>query len=409
MTTLLSINNYYYRRGGAESLYLDQNHLLEQSGWNVVPFAMQHDNNLPSPWHQYFVNEIEYGKPVSLFKKLGNAQKIIYSFEARKQIGRLIDAVRPDIAHAHNVYHHLSPSIFSLLKSRNIPTIVTLHDLKLACPAYKMLTEDGICERCKGGNLWHVASLRCMKNSRALSLLVMLESYTHRLLGSYSKSVDCFIVPSRFYIDKLVEWGWPRERFAHVPNFVDLRALAPRGVPPGSAFLFAGRLAPEKGLPTFIRAAAMAGVKVWIVGTGPELEKLRRLASDLGADVTFFGYQSGDALHDLISASRALVLPSEWYENAPVSVLEAYALERPVIGADIGGIPELIREGGTGALFPSGDADALAAVLGRMATLPDVTLLSMGKAGRAWVETDFSADRYRRNLLVQYRSMGVTA
>jgi glycosyltransferase involved in cell wall biosynthesis len=409
VATLLSINNYYYRRGGAESLFLDQNRMLEQTGWDVVPFAMQHENNLPSPWQHHFVQEIEYGKQVSLLKKIGNAQKIIFSFEARKQIGRLIDQTHPDIAHAHNVYHHLSPSVFSLLKTRGIPTLLTLHDLKIACPAYKMLAADGICERCREGGLWQVAAQRCIKESRALSMLVMLESYTHRLLGCYTKSVDHFLVPSRFYIDKLVEWGWERERFSHVPNFVDLKQFAPSDTAPGTAFLFAGRLAPEKGLQTFIRAAAIANVEAWIAGTGPEENKLRALAIELGANVRFFGYQSGAALHELISAARALVLPSEWYENAPVSILEAYALGRPVIGAGIGGIPELIREGETGALFPSKDAHALAEVLARYSAAANPVLETMGKAGREWVETDFSADRYRQRLLSAYRSLGVEA
>jgi glycosyltransferase involved in cell wall biosynthesis len=408
VSVLLSINNYLYRRGGAEVVFLEQNRLFEEIGWQVVPFAMRHPNNMPNEWDRYFVREIEFGEAYTLGQKAVRAQKITYSFEARRQMGRLIGEAHPDIAHAHNVYHHISPSFFGLLKARGVPTVLTLHDLKLACPAYKMLTHDGVCERCKGGALWNVVRHRCVKGSLALSTVILVESAVHRLLGCYSDNVDRFVVPSRFYLGKFVEWGWPSERFVHIPNFVDLEKLMPRGTP-GIRFVYFGRLGPEKGLGTFVRALALARVKGRIVGTGPEEGALRRLAEETGADVEFLGYRSGEGLLDAIASSRAMVLPSEWYENAPMSVMETYALERPVIGADIGGIPELIREGETGSLFKSGNVEELAAQLRRYADLPDSAIVRMGRSGRRWMAQDFTAERYRERLLDLYRGMGVAA
>jgi glycosyltransferase involved in cell wall biosynthesis len=408
MPTLLSINNYYYRRGGAEVVFLEQNRLFEEVGWQVVPFAMQHPNNLPSDWQQYFVDEIEFSSDYSLLEKATRAGKIIYSLEARQKIADLVAKAQPDIAHAHNVYHHISPAIFSKLKSLGIPTVLTLHDLKIACPCYKMMTHDGVCERCKGGKIWNVALHKCVKDSLVLSSVIMLETAVHRLLGCYSKDVDRFITPSKFFIEKFVEWGWERERFTYIPNFVDTRQFEPCG-DVGTAFVYLGRLLFDKGLGTFIRAVAKAGVKGWIVGTGPEEQQLRTYATELNADVEFLGYKTGEAMADTIRHARAMVLPSELYENAPISVLEAYALERPVIGAKIGGIPELIKVGETGALFPSRNADALAEQLRYFSDLPDATILAMGKAGRAWAEQDFTAARYRERLLDLYSSMGVSA
>ena len=407
MSTLLSINNYYYRRGGAEVVFLEQNRLFEEIGWQVLPFAMRHPKNLQSEWSEYFADEIEFGETYSFLQKVSNSLKIIYSFEAKHNLARLVDRVRPDIAHAHNVYHHISPSIFSLLKAKGIPTALTLHDLKIACPAYKMLTHDGICERCKSGAIWNVAAHRCVKGSLSLSSVILIESAVHRLLGCYSKNVDRFVVPSRFYLEKFVEWGWPRDKFVYIPNFVDVDTLQPQGGI-GEAFVYIGRLGPEKGLATFIRAVKIAGVKGWIVGTGPEEGKLRGLAAEIGADVEFLGYLTGPALFDAVSRARAMVLPSEWYENAPMSIMESYALERPVIGADIGGIPELIRKGETGEVFPSGDAEALAERLGQFASLPAQAVLAMGKAGRAWMAESFTSQRYRERLLSLYREMGLS-
>lgn len=408
MPTLLSINNYHYRRGGAEAVFLEQNRLFEQLGWRVAPFAMHHAQNLPTPWSDYFVEEIEFGAQYSALEKLTKIPKVIYSLEARRKLDALLNKVRPHIAHAHNVYHHISPSIFGLLKRRGVPVVLTLHDLKLACPAYKMLTHDGVCERCKGGALHHVMLHRCVKNSLALSGMILLETLVHRALRCYTDHVDRLVTPSRFYLEKLVEWGWERERFVHVPNFVDCAVHRPNYTP-GSAFLYFGRLGPEKGVRTLIEAAAAARVPLWIAGSGPEETMLRQHAAQLGADVTFLGYQSGDALHDCVRRARAVVLPSEWYENAPISVLESYALGKPVIGAAIGGIPELIREGQTGATFASGDAAALAAVLRDFADTPAKRLADMGHVARAWVENCFTAERYIERLMHLYSEFGICA
>lgn len=404
---LLAINNYFYRRGGAEAVFFDHMAMFAGIGWDVVPFAMQHDENEPSPWSGYFVSEIEYGRRTGPLRKAAQAASILYSFEAQRNIGRLIEQARPSVAHAHNVYHHLSPAIFSTLKAAGIPVAMTVHDLKLACPAYKMLRDGKVCEDCKGGRVYNVLRHRCIKDSWTLSGLVLVETVLHRALGLYRDKVDRLVVPSRFYIDKLVEWGWPRGMMVHIPNFVNVEDYA-AAWDEGDYFVFAGRLAPEKGIATLIRAAALSGQRLMLAGTGPEEEALRRLAAETGADVTFCGYLSGDALHALIGRSRALALPSEWYENAPISVLEAYALGRPVIGAAIGGIPEMIREGETGLLSVPGDAHSLAAALAAMAAKGAAGRAAMGRAGRAWIAAEFSAAAYRERTLDLYRSLGAT-
>ena len=403
---LLSINNYYYRRGGAEVLFLEHNRTFAENGWQVVPFSMRHPQNLPTPWSEYFVDEIEFGRSYGLIDKAKRAAKIIYSREAQQNIRRLLDKAPPQIAHAHNVYHHISPAIFPVLKEAGVPVLMTVHDLKLACPAYTMLTDGKVCERCRGGRIHNVVAHRCIKGELALSGVVMVETLVHRALRLYSKSVDRFVVPSRFYIEKLVEWGWPRDRFVHIPNFVDVERLKPSS-DIGEGFLYFGRLSPEKGLTTLIRAAAAAGVRVDLAGSGAQQGELEQLAKSLGADVRFLGYLDEAALGHAIAASRALVLASSWYENAPMSILEGYGLGRPVIGARIGGIPELIRPGETGATFEAGDVDGLARELSRFAAMPAAAVAKMGAAGRAWVEAEFSRTAYRNRMLGLYSQMMV--
>jgi len=391
---LLAINNYFYRRGGAESIFLDQIDLFAAAGWDVVPFAMEHPDNLPSPWSDYFVSEIEYGRSSGPFTKAKQAAKIIFSLEARRKIRALIDRVQPSVAHAHNVYHHISPSIFDVLKSEGVPVVMTAHDLKIACPAYKMLSQGRVCERCRGGRIHNVLLHRCVKDSAMVSGLVFLETLVHRTFGLYRDTLDCLVAPSRFYRDKLVEWGWDASRIAYIPNFIDAEQFTP-WCHEGNYFVYAGRLAPEKGLATLVRAAALAHQRLILVGSGPEEDALRQLASELDADIVFAGYMNKPELKQLIGESRALVLPSEWYENAPVSVLEAYALGRPVIGTRIGGIPELIVHNKTGVLVEPGNVGMLAEALASMAKLPRTARNRLGAAGRDWVVREFSPEKYR--------------
>ncbi len=401
---LLSINNYFYPRGGAEVLFLEQNRLFEGIGWQVVPFAMRHASNLPSPWEAYFPDEIELGGNYGFAASVVRAQRVIFSLQARRRLGALLDRVRPRIAHAHNIYHHLSPSILPMLRKRGIPVVMTVHDLKLACPAYTMMADNQPCERCRGGRIHNVAVNRCIKGSLALSSLVMLETAVHRLLRLYEANVSRFVVPSRFVLEKLVQWGWARDRFAYIPNFVDVERFRPNQAI-GDRFVYCGRLQQLKGVVTLVRAAALAGQPLTLVGSGPEESRLRKLSEELGADVRFLGHQTKDALAEVIQSARAIVVPSECNENAPLALLEGYAAGRPVIGARIAGIPELVREGETGTLFAAGEVEALAASLQRFAQLPDARLAEMGAAGRRWVEQDFTAASYRDRLLALYGSL----
>jgi glycosyltransferase involved in cell wall biosynthesis len=404
MKTLLSVNNYHYLRGGAEFVFLKHNDMFSSHGWRVVPFAMEHPRNIGTPWQRYFAGEIEYDRHYGPVQTLANVGKAIYSFEARKKLRRLIDAARPAIAHCHNIYHHLSPAVLHELSAAGIRTVMTLHDLKIACPAYSMLARDGICERCKKNKIYNVLLHRCMKGSIALSGVILLESALHRVMNTYCCNVDRFIVPSRFYIEKFVQWGFDREQFVHIPNFVEQDKYVP-GSDKGETLLFFGRLGKEKGLETLIEAAKTADVPVQIAGTGPMEDGLKRYAADTGAKVTFSGFLSGKALHDAIRSARATVLPSEWYENAPISVLESYALGTPVIGASIGGIPELIVEGETGFTFQSGDAGSLADRIAEMKHLSTRSAARMGANGRRWVESDFSATAYMERVSELYASL----
>lgn len=403
---LLSVNNYHYRRGGAEAVYLDHASLFESMGWENAFFSMHHPQNLESKWSEYFVDEIELGNDYSWWDKAKMAAKVINSGEAARKISSLIDNWRPDVVHAHGIYHHLSPSILPAISRAGIPVVLTAHDLKLACPAYKMMNSNGVCESCKSGNFTHLLKNRCIHGSVAMSGLVMLEAYFHGIRKTYLNNLTKITTPSQFFKSKLVEWGWPEAMIEYVPNFIELDNYQPN-YQPGKYFLYFGRLSAEKGVETLIKACAQKGYKLVVAGSGPIEHELKALAANLGAEVDFKGFCSGDTLFDLVKQSRAIVLPSEWYENAPISILEAYALGKIVIGADIGGIPEMIEPERTGFLFDSGDVEQLVGCLEKVYLGNDSDIEKMGRQAREFMELNYGKEKYLNQMVGLYEAIGV--
>lgn len=403
---LLNVNSYHYRRGGSDVVYLDHGHQFEQLGWETAYFSMAHPKNLPSQWSRFFVDELEFDHEYTLTQRMLMASKVVYSFEAQRKLRALLQAFNPDVAHLHCIYHHLSPSILPILKSAGVRIVMTAHDLKVACPAYKMLNANGVCEACKSGSVMNVVRNRCVRGSLAASAVVAIESSLHRHLDTYRRHVDCLIAPSRFYQEKLIEWGWPIDKIRYVPNYVQ---SAPKVRPRGACdyFLYFGRLAPEKGISTLIKAAGLAGVRVVIAGTGPEEATLRGLAAEVNAAIEFVGFQSGEALLDLVAGARAVVLPSEWYENAPMSVLESFSLNVPVIGSAIGGIPEMLIEGETGWTFPPGDVFGLSRVIAQVASMPTSEVVALGERAGLFVAERFTRARYLSEMKRVYAELGV--
>jgi glycosyltransferase involved in cell wall biosynthesis len=409
MPKLLNINTYHYRRGGSDVVYLEHGALFEKAGWDTAYFAMHHPKNESTPWSRYFVDEIELGHSYSIARKISIAKQIIRSSVHGKAINRLLDDFPADIAHVHNIRHHIAPNILGELKRRGASVVLTVHDLKMCCPAYRMLDgQNQLCEACKPNKVYNCTLKRCMHGSLPLSTLISIESAIHRIDGSYSKNVDRLICPSKFYLEKHVEWGWPREQLVYIPN--DFAVPSSEVVPaPGEYLCYFGRLSFEKGVKTVIRACAAAGMPLQLVGEGPEEGALRSLAAETGADVTFHGRQSGEDLFSIVRGARACVLASEWYENAPKSVLEAFGLGKVVIGADIGGISEMIMPGETGWLFPSGNVAAIEEVLRNVLATPDSRLVEMGGKAMSFARAEFSTELYLKRMINLYEELGVSA
>jgi len=388
---IVQANKFYFLKGGAERYFLDLSELLSARGHEVIPFSMSHPDNLDTEFAEYFPGRIDYDVRDGL--GLGKALRTIYSREARRMMERLLEDEKPDLVHLHNIYHQLTPSILLALRRRRVPVVQTLHDYKLICPSYLMIAAGDPCERCKGGKFFMAALTRCHRKSFAASSVVALEAYVHRLLRSH-EAVRLFLCPSEFIMKKFIQFGFPRERMLRIPYFIPLDRYQPE-YEPGRYYLYLGRLSREKGLSTLLDAAARArGVPLKIAGDGPlRGELLRRIELEKLDWVSYVGFSSGDELRELVRGATFTVVPSEWYENYPFSILESFALGKPVLGSAIGGIPELVVEGETGYLFPVRDAGRLAERIALLYSERSRTK-QMGVRARAFVEAELNPDRH---------------
>ncbi|MBU0497560.1 MAG: glycosyltransferase [Candidatus Thermoplasmatota archaeon] len=402
---VLLINKFYFLKGGAEKHFFDVKDLLEKNGHEVVVFSMKHEKNETSPYEKYFVSNVDF-KNVRFDKNgLRTAGRMFYSFEAERKISQLIKKEKPDIAHVHNIYHQISPSVLLALKKHSIPIVLTMHDYKILCPNYLFFTKGKICERCRGYNYWQAIKYRCLKNSMPASTLACIEMYFHKIFKIYEDSVNVFISPSQFLIKKIREWDVPIIEIRHLPNFVNLEEA--EYVKPGNYFLYFGRLSREKGLKTLVEAAKGQSFKLKIAGIGPMENELKKKVSEENINnIEFLGYKSGNDLKEIIKNSLAVVVPSEWYENQPLTILEASVFGKPAIGSNVGGIPEMINDGKSGYLFETGSIKDLREKMNRLNT--DYKLVAdMGQEAFKFAQSRSSEEYYKKlnkiyaSLLVQ--------
>jgi glycosyltransferase involved in cell wall biosynthesis len=401
---VLLINKFFHPRAGAETSFLQTRRLLQDNGDGVIDFAMRHPSNLDSPYASYFAPQRSYEREASPARRVADAVASIYSWPARRALARLLDAHRPDVAHLHNVYHQLTLSLLDELAVRRIPVVLTMHDWKIACPAYTLFTEGAPCRRCPGGSPLHAVAHRCVKGSRAASALAAAEAAIVRRRALYG-TVHRFVAPSRFAVSVAEMAGVEPVRIVHVPNFLsaeELEAPAPAG-DDGPRFVYAGRLDETKGIRPMLMAfaAVQAPASLRIAGSG-KLEGEVRAAAARDPRVAYLGRLERDELYGELDRARAVLLPSLYEDNGPLSILEAQARGKPMIVTDRGGPSEFVRDGETGLVVSAGDVSALAGAMTRMAT--------DGERAREWgaraqiqVRREHSPARHYERLSAVYR------
>jgi glycosyltransferase involved in cell wall biosynthesis len=409
---VLMVHKFYYVEGGAERYVFNVTDLLKQRGHEVIPFAMQDDHNFASEYSRYFADR--FG-PDQLFEtknpwqRLRIAKRIIFNREAQQRLEALIEATQPDIAHVHSVYHHLSPSVLFTLKKYNLPVMMTLHDYKLVCPNYIFL--DGkrrLCEACHGRSFWKATAKKCFRDSYAGSALVSAEAYVNHWKKSYLDHVDLYVSPSKFLGDKISQYGYGSKPVRVQPYALDLDVYQPC-YDESDYFVFLGRLTHEKGVHFLLDAAKSIRGRLVILGTGPLENDLRqRIEREHLTNVTLLGYKSGSELKEIVRKAKFTVITSEWHDNSPLVIYESLALGNLVIGAKMGGIPELIDEGVDGFVYERGDMDTFVRHVNYLIDHPQ-TAIEMGKSGRRKAEQLFGFEEHYKRLMLLYQEAQMIA
>lgn len=356
MRILLS-NKFYYRRGGDCIYTLNLEQLLKSHGHDVAIFAMDYPENIETPWKQYFPQNMS--KLMAFTRPFGSA-------EVKVKFNRLLDDFKPEVVHLNNIHTHLSPIIAELAHNRGIKVVWTLHDYKLLCPRYDCLRNgNDICELCFNGDKSSCKTYKCMKGSTLASMIGYKEAviWNKQCLQACT---DVFICPSRFMAEKMAQGGFDKKKLLTLCNFIDVNKCKKDEYSKENYYCYVGRLSHEKGVNTLIEAAKQLPYKLVVVGGGPLSDNLKAKANISKGSIEFVGYKQWDEIKTLVGKARFTVIPSEWYENNPLSVIEAQCLGTPVLGANIGGIPELIENGVTGMTFESRNVNDLTSKLEAM-------------------------------------------
>lgn len=345
---LLAIHNYYQQAGGERVSYEAQMALLRAHKHQIIQY-----NRFSSEIEQY-----------NFSQKLKFFLSTVYSLKTYKEITKLLKQERPQIAHVHNVFPLISPSIYWALHDAGIPIVQTIYNFRFLCPNGLFYINGQICERCKKGNTVHAVRFRCFRNSRLLSALYAFTIGLHRRLGTFNL-IDAFIVPADFTGNKLVEGGITVSENIHTIKYIlpdDVISRTEAHVSSKEPYVvYIGRLSPEKGIWTLLEAfESFNGLKLKILGEGPLLEPIRLwIKQNHARHIDTFGFVSGSTKWEILRKAIATVVPSEWYENSPFSVLESLAAGTLVIGSNVGSMPEIVEDKVTGLLFRAGDSGDL--------------------------------------------------
>ena len=348
---ILLANKFYYRRGGDCICVLNAEKLLKDHGHQVAIFAMNCAENLASPFQEYFPSEVQFKPGIGLLEAI---RRPFGTKEVCDKFNSLLDKFNPDVVHLNNIHSQLSPVIAEIAHKRGIRVIWTLHDYKLLCPRYDCLRKGKIiCEECyettnrqaKKNSLYN----KCMKDSWIASLIAYKEA-TKWNRERLEAATDLFVCPSQFMALQMQKGGFSPDKLYTLCNFLNIDSTEDIKTIRKNYYCYVGRLSHEKGIKTLVEAAKQLPYRLIIIGGGME-----DTAFPHSQHIEFVGYKQWDEIKQIVGNARFTVVPSEWYENNPLSVIEAESLGTPVLGANIGGIPELIDSNFNGMTFNSGN------------------------------------------------------
>lgn len=414
---MLLENKFHYRKGGSETYYFNLAEGLRRMGHEVVFFAMDDPQNEPCEQSKFFVSSKDYNGHISTKQKIKNATSLIYSEESKDKFEKLLQVERPDVIHLNLVHRQITFSILDAPSACDIPVVYTAHDYVPICPSGVMLDSNGnVCEDCLMGSFKPCLQKKCVKGSVAKSALAVMEADYLRKHNTYSK-LDRVIAPSDFMRTKLLEGGFSPSQVVVMQNFVDsnLLELAKRtdNAPKEKYFLYFGRLSKEKGVDIAIKAFVQAAHKLpetWrlvVAGDGPEREYANELVTKSGCAnrITLTGRLDKNEMQKYVDSAFFSIVSSRCRENMPYSITESFAASTPVIGADIGGIPELVFDGVTGYLCEPSNVSSLAEAMEKSANITIEKYENMQSNCQLYIQERCSQGRYMKDLIRLYGAL----
>jgi len=402
---VLLVHKYFGLTGGAEVFFRETGRILENNGHSVEYFTSKDAEGEGLQYFNFFPDPPCYTNS-SFIKKFLDLPKAIYSSKAKKAFLSVLKDYSPDIVHVFSIQVHLTPSILIACSEYGVPVVMSCNDYKHICSNYKMFHHGRICNDCYKKGPFRIIFNKCCKDSLSFSIASFFEAISHAKLKIYQKYIHTYLFASQFMAKETERfWGVGNFRWGILRNPFDSLKY-PKSRKQGEYALFFGRLADEKGVNVLIQAAQYApDIPIKIVGKGPDENHLCSLCTRLGLkNVQFLGPVWGEELDSIIENCLFVVVPSIWYENFPYVIIQSFALGKPVVGSDRGGIPEMISHGQRGIVYPAEDSKKLAESMLHLWQDPSKAT-TMGNNAKVYADTEFNDARQYQTLISIYKEV----
>lgn len=410
---IVLVNYRYFISGGPERYMFNIKQLLENAGHEVIPFSIKHKKNVHTPYEKYFLSPVGSGHEIYFSDVAKKSKKItelwkgltrmVYSREAKSCFKRLLKDVQPDLVYILYFQNKISCSIVQVAYEMNIPIVQRISDYSLLCPCsiYFRQNDCQICELCTQKTKWFSVKNKCVYNSFLYSFIKSVAIYIQNIVGVRRK-IEKFIFPSTYTMGKFIEDGFTKEKCVYIPTLFNDTILRKDICSEYKPFaLFIGRTDPDKGLMTLLNAFIGTKYNLKIIGFSSVdgyYEHLLKYIEGKQHNIEFLGRMDFDQMQEYLSKCLFTIVPSEWYDNLPNTILESYAMHKCVVATDVGSLTENVHSHKTGLLFKYKDSYDLKDKIKFLFNNPDKAE-EYGNNGRKLIDTKFSAEDHVNSLV----------
>lgn len=362
------IANYrYFISGGPERYLFNITEILEKNGHTVIPFSIKHNKNKPSIFENYFMNPVGNGDEVfaNEYKKnnlktvITVLSRMLYSREAKLKFKKILEDTKPDLVYVLYYQNKMSSSIIDAAYEMKVPIIQRISDFGLICAnnLFYIYKDKQICERCLHGTKLNAIKHKCINNSFFNSFIKVLALKIQDIRKTTEK-ISAFVIPAEFTIKKFIEFGIPAKKIHHIPTFYNhSNSNEMDEIIYQDFFLYIGRVDPDKGILTLVKAFVDTPYKLVIIGSSIEGydDFIKNYLSNKNHSITFLGKLDFNEIKPYLRSCLCTLCPSECYDNLPNSVLESYAYKKAVIASRLGALIDLVVDKETGLNFTTGN------------------------------------------------------